>query len=123
MSCTNDSSEDSDDSIENHEDGSEDESRSEGYDENESNAEKTLNGTYDASVDYYNPKTGYSATYELEVDVEDGEVVRIDFPKGGWLDDDIHPSESRLSPAELDEDGEATMEDENGRTFKIKINI
>jgi len=28
---------------------------------------------------------------------------------------------SRLSPAELNEDGEATMEDENGRTFEIKI--
>lgn len=79
-------------------------------------------GNYDASVDYYNPKTGYSATYDLDVDVENGEVVRINFPKGGWLDEDVHPSESRLSPAELNEDGEATMEDENGRTFEVKIN-
>ncbi|AIN74100.1 hypothetical protein O8E88_000459 [Flavobacterium psychrophilum] len=78
-------------------------------------------GNYDASVDYYNPKTGYSATYDLDVDVENGEVVRINFPKGGWLDEDVHPAESRLSPAELNEDGEATMEDENGRTFEVKI--
>ena len=93
----------------------------ESEDENLSETKDYEDGTYDASVDYYNPKTGYSATYDLEVDVEDGEVVRINFPKGGWLDDDVHPSESRLSPAEIDEDGEATMEDENGRTFEIKI--
>ncbi len=121
ISCTNDSIEDSVDSIENNEDDSEDEISAESFDDNESDDDKILNGTYDASVDYYNPKTGYSATYELEVDVEDGEVVRINFPKGGWLDDDIHPSESRLSPVELDENGEATMEDENGKTFEIKI--
>lgn len=91
--------------------------------ENE-NLSKTKNyddGSYNASVDYYNPKTGYSATYDLDVDVENGEVVRINFPKGGWLDDDVHPSESQISPAELNEEGEATMEDENGRTFEIKI--
>ena len=58
---------------------------------------------------------------DLEVEVENNEVVRIDFPKGGWLDDDIHPSESRLNPSELDENGETTMEDDNGRTFEIKI--
>lgn len=94
---------------------------SESEDENLSETKNYEDGTYDASVDYYNPKTGYSVTYDLEVDVEDGEVVRINFPKGGWLDDDVHPSESQLSPAELDEDGEAIMEDENGRTFEIKI--
>ena len=94
---------------------------SESEDENLSETKNYEDGTYDASVDYYNPKTGYLATYDLEVDVEDGEVVRINFPKGGWLDDDVHPSESQLSPAELDEDGEAIMEDENGRTFEIKI--
>ena len=63
----------------------------ESEDENLSETKDYEDGTYDASVDYYNPKTGYSATYDLEVDVEDGEVVRINFPKGGWLDDDILP--------------------------------
>lgn len=94
---------------------------SESEDENLSETKNYEDGTYDASVHYYNLKTGYSATYDLEVYVEDGEVVRINFPKGGWLDDDVHPSESQLSPAELDEDGEAIMEDENGRTFEVKI--
>lgn len=94
----------------------------ESEDENLSETKKYDDGSYNAIVDYYNPKTGYSATYDLDVDVEDGEVVRINFPNGGWLDEDIHPSESQLSPVELNEDGEATMEDENGRTFEIKIN-
>ena len=93
----------------------------ESEDENLAETKNIDDGTYDASVAYYNPKTGYSATYNLEVNVEGGEVVRINFPKGGWLDDDVHPSESRLSPAELNEYSEATMEDENGRTFEIKI--
>lgn len=95
---------------------------SESEDENLSENKSYDDGSYNARVDYYNPKTGYFANYDLDVDVEDGEVIRINFPIGGWLDDDIHPSESQLSPAELDEDGEAIMEDENGRTFKIKIN-
>ncbi|TPG44007.1 hypothetical protein [Flavobacterium pectinovorum] len=93
----------------------------ESEDENLSETKNYDDGSYNASVDYYNPKTGYSATYDLDVDVENGEVVRINFPKGGWLDDDVHPSESQISPAELNEEGEATMEDENGRTFEIKI--
>lgn len=93
----------------------------ESEDENLSETKNYDDGTYNASVDYYNPKTGYSATYDLDVDVENGEVIRINFPKGGWLDDDVHPSESQISPAELNEEGEATMEDENGRTFEIKI--
>lgn len=93
----------------------------ESEDENLSEPKNYDDGSYNASVDYYNPKTGYSATYDLDVDVENGEVVRINFPKGGWLDDDIHPSESQISPAELNEEGEATTEDENGRTFEIKI--
>ena len=91
---------------------------SESEDESLSETKNYDDGTYDASVDYFNPKTGYSATYDLEVDVEVGDVVRINFTKGGWLDDEVHPSESRLSPAELDEYGDATMEDEN---FEIKI--
>ena len=105
-------------------DESEDESdNSESNDERSENVEddKIEDGSYSASVDYYNPKTGYSATYDLDVDVENGEVVRINFPKGGWLDDDIHPSESRLSSEELDDDGNATLEDENGRTFEVHI--
>ena len=72
-------------------------------------------GTYNANVEYYNPETDYSATYTLEVKVEDNEVVEIDFPKGGWLDED------HISPAELDEDGQTTVEGEDGKTYEIEI--
>jgi hypothetical protein len=72
-------------------------------------------GMHDAMVDYYNPSTGHSATYSLEVEVENCEVTVIHFPSGGWLDD------SHISPAELNEDGDAELEDEEGRTFSVHI--
>lgn len=90
--------------------------------ENDDDEIKISDGTYDAIV-YHNPNTQYSATYTLEVDVEDGKVIKINFPKGGWLDDDVHPEESRLYPEEIDEYGEATLQDENGRTFEVHIEI
>lgn len=43
-------------------------------------------GTYSASVDYYNSETGYSATYNLEVEVQDCQIVQINFPNDGYLD-------------------------------------
>ncbi len=91
--------------------------------ENDDNENKIYDGTYDAIVSHHNPDTQYSATYTLEVDVEDGEVIKINFSKGGWLDDDVHPEESRLYPEEIDENGEATLQDENGRTFEVHIEI
>jgi hypothetical protein len=72
-------------------------------------------GTHSATVEYYNPNTGYSNTYTLDVEVEDGEVNQIDFPNDGYLDED------HIDAEELDEDGNATIEDENGRTFEISI--
>ena len=71
-------------------------------------------GTHSATVHYYNPETGHTATYSLDVDVEDGEVYQINFPKGGWLDD------SHISPTEL-EDGSATIIDDEGREFEVEI--
>ena len=44
--------------------------------------------TYSATVEYSNPTTGYTATYDLDVLVENCQIVEIDFPKGGWLDED-----------------------------------
>jgi len=71
--------------------------------------------TYHASVDYNNPETGYSATYDLDVVVRDCQVVEIDFPNDGYLDGD------HISYADIDEDGNATVEGENGKTYEIKI--
>jgi hypothetical protein len=76
---------------------------------------KFEDGTYSATVDYYNPKTGYSQTYTLDVEVEDCEVVQINFPNGGWLDSD------HITPAELDYDGTCTVYGEDGKTFEIQI--
>ncbi|RWZ90368.1 MAG: hypothetical protein EO766_02895 [Hydrotalea sp. AMD] len=75
---------------------SEEEESNEDNDEYSSNSGcKFEDGTYSATVNYYNPETGYSQTYTLDVEVEDCEVVQIDFPNGGWLDID------HITPAKL----------------------
>jgi hypothetical protein len=71
--------------------------------------------TYSATVDYDNPTTGYNTTYTLDVEVEDCQVVQIDFPNGGYLNDD------HITPEDLDNNGDATIEDDRGRTFQVHI--
>jgi hypothetical protein len=72
-------------------------------------------GTYSATVGYNNSKTGYSATYTLDVDVEDCQVVQINFPNDGYLDADHIPA------ADIDEDGNANVDGEDGKTYEIQI--
>jgi len=72
-------------------------------------------GTHSATVDYTNDETGYSQTYTLDVEVENCEVVQINFPNGGWLDSD------HITPSEIDEDGSCTIEGEEGKTYVIQI--
>jgi hypothetical protein len=71
--------------------------------------------TYSATVEYNNPETGYSATYTLDVDVEDCQVVQINFPNDGYLDLD------HISAADIDENGYARVDGENGKTYEIQI--
>jgi hypothetical protein len=73
------------------------------------------NGTHTATVEYYNPETNYTATYELDVEVENCSVVQISFPKGGWLDSD------HITPETLDADGSCTIEGEDGKTYTIQL--
>jgi len=73
------------------------------------------NDRYAATVDYNNSETNYSNTYTLEVDVEDCQIVKIYFPKGGWLDED------HISAADIDQDGNATVAGEDGKTYEIHI--
>ena len=73
-------------------------------------------GTYTATVDYYNPNTGYSNTSTLDVEVENNQVVQIDFPNDGYLDD------SHIDPEELDANRQCSIEDDEGRIFDIQIN-
>ena len=72
-------------------------------------------GTYSATVDYYNPETEFSNTYTLDVVVEGCQVTQINFPNGGWLDDD------HISPADIDADGEAEVEGEEGKTYTVHL--
>lgn len=70
-------------------------------------------GTHYATVEYYNPETDYSNTYDLEV--EDNQVTVIYFSNDGYLDDD------HIWPAEIDEQGYAYVEGENGKTYEVYI--
>ena len=72
-------------------------------------------GTHSATVDYYNPKTGYSNTYTLDVEVENCQVTTIYFENGGYLDD------SHIDAADIDENGDANVEDDRGRSYDVHI--
>lgn len=94
-----------------------------GYVEDETNIETNTSssgcnlddGTYSATVGYNNSETGYSATYTLDVDVEDCQVVQINFPNDGYLDED------HILAADIDEDGNANVDGEDGKTYDIQI--
>jgi uncharacterized membrane protein len=76
---------------------------------------KFEDGNYTATVDYNNSETGYSATYTLDVEVQDCQVVQINFPNDGYLDED------HISFADIDEDGSASVDGEDGKTYEIQI--
>jgi len=57
----------------------------------------------------------YSATYTLDVEVEDCQVVQINFPNDGYLDED------HISYADIDENGNASIEGEDGKSYEIQI--
>jgi len=76
---------------------------------------KNEDGTHSASVDYYNPTTGYSSTYTLDVQVEDGQVKQINFPNGGYLDED------HITPADIDQEGNAHVVGEDGKTYDVHV--
>ena len=71
-------------------------------------------GTYCAEIDYYNPNTGTQSTYTLPIEVEDEELVKINFSNGGWLD------ESHFIAPDIS-DGTASFEDDEGREFEVEI--
>ncbi len=76
---------------------------------------KFEDGTYSATVDYNNSETGYSATYTLDVEVQDCQIIQINFPNDGYLDED------HISYADIDEDGNASVDGEDGKTYEIQI--
>lgn len=74
-------------------------------------------GSYNATVDYSNPNTGHSATYTLSVEVSDGQVIQINFPNDGYLDED------HITPTDIDENGNASVEGEEGKTYDVHIDL
>lgn len=50
--------------------------------------EKYPNGRYCADVKYSNPNTGTLSTYKLIIKLDENEIVKINFPSGGWMDND-----------------------------------
>ena len=121
-SSENNSNESSNNSYSTEQESSEEEaSYSTGESENDEELEennsgcKFEDGNYSATVDYNNPETGYSATYTLDVEVQDCQVVQINFPNDGYLDED------HISYADIDEDGRASVDGEDGKTYEIQI--
>ena len=97
-------------------DNSDDENTS--YDDNNSLSDCEFpDGEYSAIVYYYNPDTDFSNTYTLYVDVEDCQVVQINFPKGGWLDED------HIDAADIDDNGEAMVYGEDGKTYDVQLDF
>ena len=72
-------------------------------------------GEYCASVEYYNASTGTSSIYTLQVQVEDGELVQINWPNGGWLDS------SHFSTPELEADGSCSFSTDDGKDYDVQL--
>jgi hypothetical protein len=72
-------------------------------------------GTHSATIAYFNPSTNYSATYTLDVEIEDCQVTQINFNNGGYLGPD------HIAPTDIDEDGDASVVDDNGRSYDVHI--
>ncbi|MGE8527216.1 hypothetical protein [Chryseobacterium rhizosphaerae] len=53
--------------------------------------------------------------YTLDVDVQDCQVIQINFPNDGYLDDD------HISYANISDDGSASVDGEDGKTYQIQI--
>lgn len=83
-------------------------------DVNES-SEKYPDDIYCAEVEYHNPNTGTTSSYILTVEVENNEIITINWPSGGWLDED------NFSGADLDEEGSTDFTSDYGYEYNIQI--
>jgi hypothetical protein len=72
-------------------------------------------GTYCADVTYYNPNTGTSNDYTLEVEVSSNEVTQINWGNGGWMDEDHFYSQ------ELDSEGSCSFTSDKEYDYTVKI--
>lgn len=89
-------------------------SGSSSYSSSSTKDEEYEDGTYCADVEYYNPNTGTQSSYELEVEVESGEVTQINFPRG-YLDQSNFSSGGELDGAD------AEIESDKGYTYSVHL--
>lgn len=80
----------------------------------EDNEDGYSDGTYCAEIEYYNPNTGTSSTYELDVEIEDNYLVQINWPNGGWLDE-THFSSEEISS------GSCSFTSDRGYEYTVNI--
>lgn len=71
-------------------------------------------GMYCASVEYYNPNTGTSGSYTLNIEVENDNLVTIHWPNGGWLDESHFISEDISN-------GSCSFTSDKGNEYNITI--
>lgn len=62
-------------------------------DEEDDDGYEYKDGMYCASVEYYNPNTGTSGSYTLNIEVENDNLVTIHWSNGCWLDESHFISE------------------------------
>jgi ribosomal protein L37E len=87
------------------------------YSENKDNNSEDgsyKDGTYCAEVEYYNPSTGTRNTYDLDVEVESGELTVIHWLNSGWLDN------SHFYPEDIT-DGECEFTSDKGYRYTITL--
>lgn len=72
-------------------------------------------GTYCASIQYFNAKTGTKNTYKLKVEVANNELIKINWGNGGWLD------KSHFTPQEIDADGLCEFKSDQGYYYSVQI--
>ncbi|MCW1962012.1 hypothetical protein [Chryseobacterium viscerum] len=60
-------------------------------------------------------KNFINSRFFVTVDVRDCQVIQINFPNDGYLDDD------HISYADIGNDGSASVDGEDGRTYQIQI--
>lgn len=78
------------------------------------NSDELKDGTYCADVEYYNPNTGTRNTYNLDVEVENGDLTEIHWPNGGWLDE-THFQTTDISS------GECTFRSDRGYRYTVTL--
>lgn len=83
-------------------------------DEKDDDGYEYKDGMYCASVEYYNPNTGTSSTYTLNIEVESDNLVTIHWPNGGWLDESHFISEDISS-------GTCSFTSDKGYEYNVTI--